>query len=215
MLETLAAELGFVETEALRTTRTRLVAAILSGDSAEGPRLWSQFEELAEFRLSRLPDADTSDDRARARIGIKLIRAHIWQSAEELVCYLRELFEAHKQAEHLVLINVAATLTGLLRRYVSYGEYFQAQGLDEAAIEYYLHDEDDTGLTDKQRGILNLRLTECYRSLLTTHPGDTDLKDLMDDSLQSALVYLDGEVEQGKAQRLLDEVSKGRKEPHP
>jgi len=84
------------------------------------------------------------------------------------------------------------------------GEYFQDRHLFDYATEAYIEYEQSPSLTDRQRGIVNLRLSECYNSLIEDESADpTPLLDLLDGSLQSALLYLEGEPEQEEALQLL------------
>jgi len=86
-------------------------------------------------------------------------------------------------------------------------EFLQATRRYDDAIDEYMEREQDECLTDRERGLVNLRLAECYQELLDQADSDdaVNLKDLLGASIESALEYLKHEPEQVQALRLQEE----------
>jgi hypothetical protein len=72
--------------------------------------------------------------------------------------------------------------------------------------EELLSAEQYPALTNRDRGLVNYRLAKCYQALLEYGPDQPDVQELLNGTIQSALVYLEGEPEQAWALRLLDQV---------
>jgi len=215
----LPAALGYKETRQLRRAHRKVVRAIrLSTDLAAARPAWIRYQELAEAVINTKPDEHQAF--ARAQIGLIIAKAGIWYEAGVTVRYLEEIEDAFTYADNMGLVETATLLKLQLTfasRDISYllsdqarayelelGEYFQDRHLFDYATEAYIEYEQSPSLTDRQRGIVNLRLSECYNSLIEDESADpTPLLDLLDGSLQSALLYLEGEPEQEEALQLL------------
>jgi hypothetical protein len=85
-------------------------------------------------------------------------------------------------------------------------ELLQATEFYDNAITNYIERKQDPGLTDRERGLLNYRLAECCLALLDADPNQPEVRELLDGSLQSALLYLENELEQAWALRLLEKI---------
>lgn len=204
-MNNLAAQCGFSE-DPLLAEREAVVAAIKSADLASFRSAWQRYQAAAEAQIETLPDA--AGAYARAQIGLILAKADIWREAGDNVRYLEELHSARTYAEGMGYTDLTRLVDDAFNLLVRPGQPETHQALEEyeAAIAAYIEREQDSGLTDPQRGLLNLRLAECYYALLQVDPDQPEVTELLDGSLQSALVYLDGEPEQAWALRLLDQV---------
>ena len=85
------------------------------------------------------------------------------------------------------------------------GERLQAEGEFEAALDDYTEREQDPGLSDRERGLLNLRMAECYIALGVTPAADAPDLDPIEASLATAMECLAGLPEQAEVERLIDE----------
>jgi hypothetical protein len=206
---------GFDET-GLDDARAAVVKAIQAGTAEELQAAWTQYETLATARVDALSD----DRRPRAQIGLIRAKAQIWGDAEDDVRYWQEMVLAEVYAERLGLNDfVVFSLNARALAYTLHdgganqamGKYWleiqeneDATRCFEAALSDYVAKE-QLRMTDRDRGLLNLHMAECYDGLLQITPDDPELTEHRDVSLATALEALDGEPEQARALRLLDE----------
>ncbi|HSX02139.1 MAG TPA: hypothetical protein VLI05_02370 [Candidatus Saccharimonadia bacterium] len=197
------AAFDFGENDLLAAQRIVVVAAIRSGSLAEVRAAWRAYQVLAEASIEALTDEGGA--HAHARIGLILAKAAIWQEAGDQVRYWEELMSAQDYAEGMAFDTPGACSVLDQASAMNSAEYLQAAGRYEAAIEAYIGRE-QLPLTDHDRGLLNYRVAECYQALLPLKPNQPEVADLLNASIQSALLYLEERPEQGWALRLLDEV---------
>ena len=218
------AALGYKETRQLRQAHRSVVRALRhSAEPAAARPAWLRYQELAEAMINTIPNEPRALF-ARAQIGLIIAKAGIWYEAGVTARYLEELEDAFTYADNMGFVETATLLKLQLTfasRDISYllsdqarayelelGDYFQNRRLFDYATEAYVEYEQSPSLTDRQRGMVNLRLAESYDALLKAEPADTALLlDLLDGSLQSALLYLEGEPEQATALTLLDQFT--------
>ena len=209
MLTELVNELGFSEDEPLTQAHTGVLAAISSADRAEYEQAWQQYHSVADSHCTRLLNAGDTGDRFQ--LGLLLARAAIWGEAGDQVRY----FEALSSALLVAIQSHNDDIIVRIKRLLFHDddpraltpEYHQAIDRHEEAITGYLKRKQLRSLTHRERGLVNLRLAECYWALLQENRDQPDLKALLDGSLASALGYLGGSPEQAWALRLLDAIA--------
>lgn len=216
MLKYMAARLGFCNDDALRAARSDVLKAIWSSGLLDYQAAWTVFHRLADTQIDALPDV--GDTRARALIGINLVKADIWREASDRVRYFHELglvedaanelAEEGEDAELDEVRKITGTALGRAAKSHSFiAEFMQATGRFEYAINAYVEREQDECLTLREHGMVNLRLAECYRGLLHTGTDDFDfVQDTLETSIESALEYLKAEPEHFWALRMRDEL---------
>ncbi len=204
LLETLPERLGFAEAAwGLAPARQALVGAIWQGQTGPRRAALNRYLDLAQA----LADAPAEREvQERRRIGLMLAEARIWREAGEPAPWLRNLDFAYTNANNLRLVGYVVVIGTVLNAYWGTGELLQAEERYDEAVSAYIDRESVRGLSDRDRGLLNLRLAECYRELLEADPADLQLRDLLGGSIQSALAYLEGELEELKALGLLGEI---------
>jgi hypothetical protein len=74
------------------------------------------------------------------------------------------------------------------------------------SLNAYIDYEQEPELTDKERGLANLRMAYCYAAILLLG-ADPGLTEHLEASLDSAMDYLTGEPEQVAAEALLDQFT--------
>ena len=182
-------------------TKTRIATRILV---KAGPAGWHNYRIAA----SRLPQ---DNPHAKGQIGLIMAKAAIWRESRDRARYWRQLVDATAYADNMGYDEIHdQTAHALLRAAGSrsfYAEYLQAIRDFERAIEAYIEREQDECLTDRERGLVNLRLAECYDELLEEATGLDwiELRVTQFATLESALQYLQGEPEYAQAERMLDD----------
>ena len=196
-LDTLPNRLGFAENAELLESHTDIVGAVSRGSNAERILALNRYLDEAERLVDLKPDIE--NERARAQVGLIIAQALIWREAGEPVKHLRSLLRAQEYAVNMGFEDVLSALDAEIDANADSGELLQAQGEFDEAVGAYIEIE-QADLTDNQRGVLNMRLAECYQDLLDDNPNQSYfLKELLDGSLESAILYLEGDRDQLKA----------------
>jgi hypothetical protein len=181
--------------------KTKIAWRILA---KSGPVGWHDFR----IDASRLPK---DNPHAKAQIGLIFAKADIWRECRDRARYWRELVDATDYGDGMDYDQARLATTPALRRAEAsrsfYAEYLQARRRFEEAIEAYIDREQDECLTDRERGLVNLRLAECYDELLDEATGVDyiELRLLQNATLESAMQYLQGEPEFAQTERMLDD----------
>jgi hypothetical protein len=218
---TLPRRLGLEETEALRTVRTEVLNAISQGHTKPIQAAWLKYVLAAD------PQVETSDPHPtnKARTGLTIAQALVYLEAGDTVRYLYQLMIADETARNSGWTDIERITDAELRNRGTLAEYRQAQGFykesigetDEARLKFeeatdiYVEAERVSDPEDHHvRGLLNLRLAECYGGLIGLRPDESALEVLrrfLFDSLQSAALYLQGQPEQTRATGMMDDLS--------
>jgi hypothetical protein len=147
---------------------------------------------------------------AKAQIGLILDKAGIWRGVQDRVGYWRELLHAARFADNMGYDEIWEDVReALARAAISrsfYAEFLQAHGRYDAAMLHYIDREQDECLTDRERGLVNLRLAQCYDALQDDmdEDGQASMQGLIEATIASAIEYLKGEPEQLQALRFLE-----------
>jgi tetratricopeptide (TPR) repeat protein len=186
-----------------------VVRAIASPSLAVYRQAWGNYQREAETRIDALPH--DGDAYARAQIELILAKAQIWYEAGNLVRYLNEYNSATEYADHMgieipsdLVIQYQDPATSL----ATMAETLQAHGQYDEALDLYIAAEAGD-LSNPERGHLNFRMAECYYGLLQEQGDEEELTRLLQGSLESALLYLEGMPTWAWAHRLLEESGLG------
>jgi hypothetical protein len=209
MLTDLPRRLGLQETAGLTEARRRLVTAITQGSTTECRTAWAAYQAEVECQVDAVP----AGAGARLQLAVIIDKALVWLAADELLAALRELIDAWTYADNLQDQAVVAEVQMAVLAHRGTAEHLWATQQYDRALSHYETTEQEPSLTPRERGLLNLRLAELYTELRRQppHPDDFELPPqplalLAMESLQTALLNLDGLPEQAKALRLLDEL---------
>lgn len=209
MLRDLPPQLGLHETSSLTDVRWRLIGAIISGTTAEYQRDWAAYQT----EIERQVDAAVDQRGTRLQLAVMIDKALVWLAADELLPALRELIDAWTYADNLGEQVVVAQLRTAVLAHRGAPEHLWATGQYDAALSWYETIEQEPSLAPRERGLLNLRLAQFYTEmrrqpppLREFEPPPQPLATLAMESLQTALLELEGLPEQAKALRLLDEL---------
>lgn len=196
-VDTLPHRLGFAETTELRSTHEQIVKAIRTGNNSERLLALNRYLDNAERLVDAKPDLD--NERCRAQVGLILAQALIWRDADEPVKFLRNVLSAREYAENMGFEDVLLTLDYELDKAIDSGELLQARGEFDGAVNTYIELE-KTDMVDNKRGLLNLRLAECYQAIIDEDRLQGAITaELRDRSMESALLYLVGHPDKAKA----------------
>jgi hypothetical protein len=200
-VETLPHRLGFTETSELMDIHREIVSAVVCGDSAARMVSLNRYLDIGEAMAG-------SSSEASPQIGLIIAQALIWQEANEPVRAIRSLLQAKEYANNLTLVDITDIIDAELDVHQGTGEELQGLYEFESAIDRYIEFE-HVNLTDRDRGLLNLRLAECYQGLLEQDSEKEEtiwLEELRDASLDSAIVYLEGQPDLAKVVAFRDEL---------
>lgn len=199
-IDTVPFRLGFEETEPMQEAKAAVLEAMAAGTSEELQDAWVRWSELAEAQ------ADAHDRDGRARAGLLVVKAAILKEAGEIVSYLVDLNDAYTYLFGMGLVDIATAVGNEFKPYRQSGELLESQRFFDAALDIYIeHEQED--LTDKERGLLNLRMAECYIGLRDSpdpYQEDPD-PELLEGSVATAMECLTGEPEQMRVIRFMDE----------
>jgi hypothetical protein len=202
---------GFPVEGELAEAHDVLVAVIPVGSPLAFRSAWEGYRLQADKRADE-------DSNPRLRVGRHLAMAAVWRAAHERVRYWRSLYEALELAsEHHFETELLEVVSRQLQQAQGgpyRAEYLQAIGHWEEALIAYEQLDADECLTDHKRGLLQLRMAECYQGQLEdgmdaedADPADQQLlHELLEHSIRSALAYLTGLPEKALAERLRAEV---------
>lgn len=192
----------------LADARLAVIKAIQTAGLAEYRAAWRHYQRLAEAQIEGL----SNDLYAKAQIGLIFAKAAIWLECHDRVRYWGELADAAEYAGNMGYEGILVLTDPALKRAATsrsfFAEYLQAIRQYDDAVRAYIEREQDECLTALERGLVNVRLTECYQSLLEESPpgGRAELLRLFEAAVQRALGCLSDLPEKVHALRLLEEL---------
>jgi hypothetical protein len=195
--------LGFIESEDMLASHEAIVNSAWQGRRGPVMAALNAYLDLAEAYVDTFGDENNA--RLKAQIGLILAQARIWLRAGEGVSWLRQLLAAEQYALNMSYSALTGVLGEIINAFQYSGYLLQAQERFEEAVRSFavLH---LYPLTSRQRGLVDLSLSQCYREMLQDEPANRDLQARLVSSLITALANLKDTPGYSKAQGMLADL---------